>query len=475
MCTVSHCHKILPGFYRYKRCEQHRLQNRYHSKLKRVREKVVKGVGPNGEEILVDLDEDSKDNSKGKGEGKKKKSMTKREKKAKLEGVDEDGEKQGLFTHDLMDLDRDVKDKPRKRNFVCASDDCHNLLAPDVRWRHCEVCRAKERVLKRERKELEDEERKEKEEGEMSVQKEVERLRELVRRMATWEKVNNAILRPEEGSNGNGQGYHQAGGGERLNATTALLGLGQRQGVSASSEAGTTTDSVSTKPVAGASTVAFATVPASPATTTNPDIRPSAKESPETFQSVFRATPTPFVFTSLTTVGGSSGKTTPPSTTASETPLNIPEAAGSEANVPGNGNAGASVPNTFGTGENPLTFATTNTPLTFRAYKPKTATSAVGRLLAQNAELSVQVFKDLLIPGKEKVCVSVTACYWYQALTYVQSSAGQYGTCWRFFLSCVQVYPTTSEGTSSLRSHYSNNSTLCVSAYEETTNVYNNS
>lgn len=45
MCTVSHCHKILPGYYRYKRCEQHRLQNRHHSQLKRVREREVKGVG----------------------------------------------------------------------------------------------------------------------------------------------------------------------------------------------------------------------------------------------------------------------------------------------------------------------------------------------------------------------------------------------------------------------------------------------
>lgn len=44
MCTVSHCHKILPGYYCYKRCEQHRLQNRHHSKLKRVREKGDKVV-----------------------------------------------------------------------------------------------------------------------------------------------------------------------------------------------------------------------------------------------------------------------------------------------------------------------------------------------------------------------------------------------------------------------------------------------
>ena len=42
MCTVSHCHAVLPGHYKYRRCEQHRLQNRHHSKLKRVREKEVK-------------------------------------------------------------------------------------------------------------------------------------------------------------------------------------------------------------------------------------------------------------------------------------------------------------------------------------------------------------------------------------------------------------------------------------------------
>lgn len=44
MCTVSHCHVILSGEYKYRRCEQHRLQNRHHSKLKRVREKEEKAV-----------------------------------------------------------------------------------------------------------------------------------------------------------------------------------------------------------------------------------------------------------------------------------------------------------------------------------------------------------------------------------------------------------------------------------------------
>ena len=59
MCTVSHCHKILPGYYRYKRCEQHRLQNRHHSQLKRVREREVKGVGV--ADISYEISEKDKD------------------------------------------------------------------------------------------------------------------------------------------------------------------------------------------------------------------------------------------------------------------------------------------------------------------------------------------------------------------------------------------------------------------------------
>lgn len=42
MCTVSHCREILPGAYLYLRCERHRIQNRHHSKLKRVRDKESK-------------------------------------------------------------------------------------------------------------------------------------------------------------------------------------------------------------------------------------------------------------------------------------------------------------------------------------------------------------------------------------------------------------------------------------------------
>jgi hypothetical protein len=44
VCTVSHCHTMLQGHYPYRRCERHRLQNRHHSKLKRVRDKEVKST-----------------------------------------------------------------------------------------------------------------------------------------------------------------------------------------------------------------------------------------------------------------------------------------------------------------------------------------------------------------------------------------------------------------------------------------------
>ncbi|TFK98676.1 hypothetical protein BDV98DRAFT_200834 [Pterulicium gracile] len=45
MCSVSHCRVLLPAESGFMRCEQHRKQNRYHSKLKRSREKAVKAQG----------------------------------------------------------------------------------------------------------------------------------------------------------------------------------------------------------------------------------------------------------------------------------------------------------------------------------------------------------------------------------------------------------------------------------------------
>lgn len=44
MCTVSHCREVLPPEYPFLRCERHRIQNRHHSKLKRVRDKESKAA-----------------------------------------------------------------------------------------------------------------------------------------------------------------------------------------------------------------------------------------------------------------------------------------------------------------------------------------------------------------------------------------------------------------------------------------------
>lgn len=63
MCTVSHCHTILQGHYPYRRCERHRLQNRHHSKLKRVRDKEVKSTPLRGESTH---DPESVESGKGK-------------------------------------------------------------------------------------------------------------------------------------------------------------------------------------------------------------------------------------------------------------------------------------------------------------------------------------------------------------------------------------------------------------------------
>ncbi|KII84619.1 hypothetical protein PLICRDRAFT_57585 [Plicaturopsis crispa FD-325 SS-3] len=151
MCTVSHCHKLLPGNYLFRRCDQHRLQNRHHSKLKRVREKVSKARGPNRSR------EESK-HPPGDGEGKKKRLKT--------------GDP--LFTHEPRDLEHDADGETadedeneasgssidtsgvpapargsRRTNHVCSVKPCYNLLSPAVPWKMCDACRENDRIVRR--------------------------------------------------------------------------------------------------------------------------------------------------------------------------------------------------------------------------------------------------------------------------------------------------------------------------------------
>ncbi|KAF9004746.1 hypothetical protein BDQ17DRAFT_410393 [Cyathus striatus] len=137
MCTVSHCHKVLPGFYRYKRCEQHRLQNRYHSKLKRVREKVEKADGPSeGVEVMpipAGFEEKQKKVESGKDENDERKKLGR-----KTDGIDSS---EGESSPDT-----------KKARTVCSTAECQNLLLPSLRWRTCELCRATQRKRRTEQR-----------------------------------------------------------------------------------------------------------------------------------------------------------------------------------------------------------------------------------------------------------------------------------------------------------------------------------
>ncbi|KAJ7687379.1 hypothetical protein B0H17DRAFT_1070024 [Mycena rosella] len=156
MCTVSHCHKILPGFYRYKRCETHRIQNRWHSKLKRGREKIEKGfMLPDGTPLVVP----GPIRLKKSAEPKEKKPRKKKEPKDKEvastegEGASGDGENvEGGTTP--IEAAKPVK-KRTKPASTCREDVCCNLIMPGTRWRSCEICRALTRTLKKERRTVE--------------------------------------------------------------------------------------------------------------------------------------------------------------------------------------------------------------------------------------------------------------------------------------------------------------------------------
>ncbi|KAJ7651545.1 hypothetical protein DFH06DRAFT_1207340 [Mycena polygramma] len=153
MCTVSHCHNLLPGFYRYKRCETHRIQNRWHSKLKRGREKVEKGfMLPDGTMLVTPGPIKIKRTTEPK-EPKEKKIRKKREAKGK--GTEPSGENpEGSDAADAPADDVPAQPIPRRARSIysCREDDCCNLIMPGSRWRSCEPCRALALASRREKK-----------------------------------------------------------------------------------------------------------------------------------------------------------------------------------------------------------------------------------------------------------------------------------------------------------------------------------
>ncbi|KAJ7508712.1 hypothetical protein B0H11DRAFT_1966401 [Mycena galericulata] len=165
MCTVSHCHKILPGFYRYKRCEIHRLQNRWHGKLKRGREKIEKGfVLPDGTPLVAPGPIKTKSNAEPKVKKARKKREAKDKEPAGTEGAsgsgeiveDEGGEvaENNSAEQSLDNVNRPLTTTQRrsKSQYSCRQDDCCNLIAPGTRWRTCDSCRAQNRSARQEKK-----------------------------------------------------------------------------------------------------------------------------------------------------------------------------------------------------------------------------------------------------------------------------------------------------------------------------------
>lgn len=110
---------MLPGLYRYKRCEQHRLQNRYHSRLKRVREKVVKAIGPMGDEEYLDVDMEGGDQDTEGKKGRQNKKGKANEKNAGEGGAIDESESDGQ-TSPGTSMEKEVEDEGKKVGILCS-------------------------------------------------------------------------------------------------------------------------------------------------------------------------------------------------------------------------------------------------------------------------------------------------------------------------------------------------------------------
>ncbi|TFK68545.1 hypothetical protein BDN72DRAFT_675058 [Pluteus cervinus] len=144
MCTVSHCHKILPGFYRYKRCEQHRLQNRYHSQLKRVREKVVKNFkrGDAHEEEEEEEEETNDESAEFVSAAQTGPASSSSKISCNVNGSSEASSGPVVPRPSRGAKSTNTRSKEKKSLSVCAAEGCHNFMSREVRWRTCDGCRA---------------------------------------------------------------------------------------------------------------------------------------------------------------------------------------------------------------------------------------------------------------------------------------------------------------------------------------------
>ncbi|KAI9510191.1 hypothetical protein F5148DRAFT_622731 [Russula earlei] len=139
MCTVSHCHTMLQGHYPYRRCERHRLQNRHHSKLKRVRDKEVKST-PFRNETARDGDLVP--------------AAARRARAIESLHPNEALEIEGIEMSEYEDIINEASIPPpargaRRSNTVCSVKWCQNVLYLRSPWKMCETHREKDRMHRR--------------------------------------------------------------------------------------------------------------------------------------------------------------------------------------------------------------------------------------------------------------------------------------------------------------------------------------
>ncbi|KAI0305269.1 hypothetical protein B0F90DRAFT_1180665 [Multifurca ochricompacta] len=145
MCTVSHCHTVLQGHYPYRRCERHRLQNRHHSKLKRVRDKEVKSTPLRSESAR---DADSAENKSRKGKAKATEPLYTNE-PLDFDARELETEGGSASEHEEMPDESSIPPPARgarRSNTVCSVKWCHNVLDYRSPWKMCETHREKDRM-----------------------------------------------------------------------------------------------------------------------------------------------------------------------------------------------------------------------------------------------------------------------------------------------------------------------------------------
>ena len=169
MCTVSHCREILAVGYEYLRCERHRIQNRHHSKLKRVRDKDAKAQALEGWFATLNSAASNTQLYSSPPETYEQPSepptpamfeegssgqnsatvplveMLRMDEQKRSSAVDLNIVEPQVLVFGVPPAARGV----RRTNHICSIKGCHNLLSPSTPWKMCDDCRAHERTVRK--------------------------------------------------------------------------------------------------------------------------------------------------------------------------------------------------------------------------------------------------------------------------------------------------------------------------------------